>query len=106
MAISPMAARHPGSAMAARAPATMRGTMPRPRRRSRPAWAACTMASATTTAANDAALMPKTSRVVVGQQDQSGQGRPDDPAQVELGRRQRHRPEQILGGTRSGTMAW
>ena len=58
-AMSSMAARQPGSAMAARAPMTIRGTIPRPR----PAligFGSLTRANATTTAAKDAALMPNT----------------------------------------------
>ena len=46
--------------------------------------------------------MPKHQAVVVGQQSQAGQRGADDPAQVELGRRQRDGGEQVLGGDEVG----
>ena len=58
-AMSSMAARQPGSATAALAPTTIRGTIPRRGRRSS-GFGSRTSTSATTTAPNEAALMPKT----------------------------------------------
>ncbi len=44
--------------------------------------------------------------VVLGEEREAGEGGPDHPAEVELGRRERDGAEQVLAGTRSGTMAW
>ena len=40
--------------------------------------------------------------VIAGEQDQPGDGRADDPAEVELRRRERHRPEQVGFGHQVG----
>ena len=100
-AIHPMAERQPGSARAARAPSTIRRTIgPMPVTGS--GCGRWTSRSATTTAPNDRALMPKTNGVVAGQQDQAGEGRSDHPAEVVLRRRERHRAQQVLGGHEVG----
>ena len=100
-AMRKMAARHPASARTTRTPSAIRlpmlsesglDTCPGSRRRSR----------ATTTAPKEAAFKAKAHVAEPSTSTEPGQGGADHPSQVELGRRQRHRGEQVTAGHEVG----
>ena len=94
-AISSMAERQPGSAAAARAPAASRAPMP-VRLRGQHRLGQSDHDQGDHHGGEGGGVDAEHQAVVVGQERQAGEGRSDHPPQVELGRRQGHRTEEVL----------